>query len=596
LPSTIVLGVWLIGVLILSVRLFGGWLITRRLATRAIRPVTPELQALAQRMAGRLALDRIVRLFESSFVAVPVTVGWVKPVVLFPAAALTGLSTSQIEALVAHELAHVSRHDYLVNLLQSAVETLLFYHPAVWWVSKNLRAERELCCDDLAVGVCDRLVYATALTELAAMTTSPRLAMAATGGSLAHRVRRILVGNDQAQTGSAWLPALLAAMAISVVPVVLVQGSDNVTPLLDKIAVDQQTGVAGGISGGVAQGVPGGVSGGVAGGISTKTPQGVESRITGGVAGGVSGGAPSGVPAGIAGGVTGAIQERSRVNQQSTDEARRAEELRMKMAEVEAVLSKLQSQRADLEFARERQDLEAQLAAGMAQLETAKLNLQRLQRMVETGMSDRRELQIAQNDMQVLEQKIVGLKGNIESHQSLYKNARAVEEQKAEYEKLLRALSDVQGNAAESQLEAIRKQLVDQENQIAALRKAGKEVPPELTLDYQALQSNYQAMRQQRIAMGLESASASRKLDVNTQAMAPNTQAQAGDFFEIQIAGEPDLPHAYEVKADGTIRLPIVGALQVKGQDARQVREAIVKWFTDHKMSAQVDVTLRRPF
>ena len=75
-----------------------------------------------------------------------------------------------------------------------------------------------------------------------------------------------------------------------------------------------------------------------------------------------------------------------------------------------------------------------------------------------------------------------------------------------------------------------------------------------------------------------------------------NTQAQAGDFFEIQIAGEPDLPHAYEVKADGTIRLPIVGALQVKGQDARQVREAIVKWFTDHKMSAQVDVTLRRPF
>ena len=101
-------------------------------------------------------------------------VGWLNPVVLLPASALSGLTPTQIEALLAHELAHVRRHDYLVNLLQSVVETLLFYHPAVWWVSAHVRAEREHCCDDLAVAVCDRLVYVTALADLAAMTSTPR--------------------------------------------------------------------------------------------------------------------------------------------------------------------------------------------------------------------------------------------------------------------------------------------------------------------------------------------------------------------------------------------------------------------------------------
>jgi len=592
--STVVLGVWFVGVLTLSVRLLGGWLITRRLATRAIRPVTPELQALAQRVAGRLALDRIVRMFESSFVAVPVTVGWVKPVVLFPAAALTGLSTSQIEALVAHELAHVSRHDYLVNLLQSAVETLLFYHPAVWWVSKNLRAEREMCCDDLAVGVCDRLVYATALTELAAMTTSPRLAMAATGGSLAHRVRRILAGSDQAQSGAAWLPALVAALAISVVPIVLVQGSQRANPLLDKISNAQQTGVPGGVPSGVVEGVPGGVPngvpGGIPGGVSRTVPGGIPSSVVSGVPGGVQTVGPeraeSAVPA--------AQEQRPRVvSEQSAADARKAEEIRAKMAEVETALAKLQSQRADIEFARERQDLEAQLAAGMAQLETAKLNLERLRKMVDTGMIDQREYQIAQNDMRVLEQKINGLKGNLESQQSLFRNARAVEEQKVQYEKLLRAMADAQGVEMETKLEYAKKELVDRENKIAEYRKGGKEVPPEMTLDYQALASNYEAMRQQKMLMGFELAS--RKLEVAAEVMPAGTQARSGDLFVVQIVDEPDLPQTYEVKSDGTIRLPIVGVLRVQGQDARQVRDAIVKWFADHKMTAQVELTLRRP-
>ena len=227
----VILTVWLSGVILLSLRLLGGWIVARRLITRAIRPVSPEIHSLVRRVAGRMALDRIVRVFESSAVSVPVMVGWIKPVVLLPAAALSGLTPTQVEALIAHELAHVRRHDYLVNLLQSVVETLLFYHPAVWWVSARVRAEREHCCDDLAVGVCDRLVYVTALADLAAMTTTPRIALAATDGSLVNRVRRLLGrSRDSRDSGSSWMPAVVLALAVgTMVPAsyVLARGNER---------------------------------------------------------------------------------------------------------------------------------------------------------------------------------------------------------------------------------------------------------------------------------------------------------------------------------------------------------------------------------
>ena len=97
----------------------------------------------------------------------PTVIGWLKPVVLLPASALAGLTPRQLEAILAHELAHIRRHDYLVNLLQTLVETLLFYHPAVWWLSRRIRVERENCCDDLAVSLCgDPVAYAAALADL----------------------------------------------------------------------------------------------------------------------------------------------------------------------------------------------------------------------------------------------------------------------------------------------------------------------------------------------------------------------------------------------------------------------------------------------
>ena len=159
-----------------------------RRASRCRRRSRPRRGEIAE----RLALSRGVAVLESAAVTVPTLIGWVRPVVLLPASALSGLTPDQLHAILAHELAHVRRHDYLVNLLQSLVETLLFYHPAVWWVSADVRAERENCCDDLAVAVCgDRLVYVSALAELTSIERRA-FALAATDGSLVTRVRRIL--------------------------------------------------------------------------------------------------------------------------------------------------------------------------------------------------------------------------------------------------------------------------------------------------------------------------------------------------------------------------------------------------------------------
>jgi hypothetical protein len=150
------------------------------------------------RLVERLRVSRPVRLLVSSLVEVPTVIGWLRPVVLVPVGALTGLPAAHVTALLAHELAHVRRLDYLANMLQRVVETVLFYHPAVWWVSDQIRSEREMCCDDLAVGAHgDALTYARALADLESCrrqhsTRHRGAALAADGMSLLERIRRLL--------------------------------------------------------------------------------------------------------------------------------------------------------------------------------------------------------------------------------------------------------------------------------------------------------------------------------------------------------------------------------------------------------------------
>jgi len=199
---TTVVSVWAAGVLLLTVRLALGWWRVRRLHVEALQTPPSRWLSTAQGIATRLGLTRMIHVIDSLDVATPTVIGWLRPVVLLPIAALASLTPEQVQAILAHELAHVRRHDFIVNLLQTVAETLLFYHPAVWWLSSRIRAEREHCCDDIAVDVCgDPVGYAEALTTIAAWArgvdvptsagTSP-LAVAATGGSLLHRVQRLL--------------------------------------------------------------------------------------------------------------------------------------------------------------------------------------------------------------------------------------------------------------------------------------------------------------------------------------------------------------------------------------------------------------------
>lgn len=184
--------VWLSGVGIFLTRFAAGVRFTRRLRASAL-PAPSEWGAVMQRLARQLGMTKPARLLESSFVQIPVVIGWLRPVILIPACAFAKLPAEQATALLAHELAHIRRHDYLVNLVQGLIESLLFYHPAVWWVSRQIRLEREMCCDDIAVALGgDAAVYARALAELEQGRPAEMLvAPASNGGSLLDRIRRL---------------------------------------------------------------------------------------------------------------------------------------------------------------------------------------------------------------------------------------------------------------------------------------------------------------------------------------------------------------------------------------------------------------------
>src|SRR5205807_2646733 len=122
----------------------GGLVYTRRLRRRGARVVAALWQERAEEISRRLLVGRPVRVLESALVSVPTAIGWLRPVVLLPASAFTGLTPRQLETILAHELAHIRRIAYLFNLLQPVAVSLLFYHPAAWWVSRRVRQEREL--------------------------------------------------------------------------------------------------------------------------------------------------------------------------------------------------------------------------------------------------------------------------------------------------------------------------------------------------------------------------------------------------------------------------------------------------------------------
>lgn len=195
---------WAAGATALLMRTAMGWQVARRNSRRGVEWDYP----LSQLM-DRMRMSGTVELVVSRLADAPQVFGWLKPVILVPASAIARLSPAEMEAVLAHELAHIVRRDYLVNLVQTVIESLLFYHPAVWWVSRRIRQEREHCCDDMAVEVCgDRKRYSRALLKLE--ESRPALAMAATAGGMGMRIARLL---GYPAERAAWGPGVAAAGA-----------------------------------------------------------------------------------------------------------------------------------------------------------------------------------------------------------------------------------------------------------------------------------------------------------------------------------------------------------------------------------------------
>jgi beta-lactamase regulating signal transducer with metallopeptidase domain len=183
---------WFAGVLVFSVRALGGWFVLGRLR-REKSELDNDLRDLCLFLQQRLGINRTIGYFQSRLVDSPAVVGWFRPMVLLPLTAVTGLSPEQLEAVIVHELAHIKRFDSFVNLFQIATETVLFYHPAIWWVNRCIRAERENCCDDIAISLCGNAIeYAKALTAMEAWRATPALVLAANSGSLKSRISRLL--------------------------------------------------------------------------------------------------------------------------------------------------------------------------------------------------------------------------------------------------------------------------------------------------------------------------------------------------------------------------------------------------------------------
>jgi beta-lactamase regulating signal transducer with metallopeptidase domain len=239
----VIVALWFAGAAACSLRLLMGFISAATLRRSPQTPVLTEWQQILDRLIERMHVSRSVRLLATDRVDSPSVVGWLRPVILAPVGVLCGLAPEQVEALLAHELAHVRRHDYLVNVLQGIAESLLFYHPAVWWISNQIRAEREHCCDDLAVVASgDVLVYARALAELESMRPAHfKAALSANDGSLLRRIQRLadpVAAHTPAGWGLACSLGALLLLGIAGVAVPGAQGQSQPVVKLDTVWAD----------------------------------------------------------------------------------------------------------------------------------------------------------------------------------------------------------------------------------------------------------------------------------------------------------------------------------------------------------------------
>lgn len=187
--------VWLIGILVLGLKFGGGLLFVRRIKCSGVSPASKTIIDITEKLKHTTGIRKCVKVINSSAARVPMVIGFIKPYIIIPAGILSGIPTNQVEAIIAHELAHIKRNDFIINIFQSLLEILLFYHPATWWISSVIRAEREVCCDKLAIGNSgDKMAYIKALLNIGGKCSPdsiPAVALAGSDISLLNRIKRI---------------------------------------------------------------------------------------------------------------------------------------------------------------------------------------------------------------------------------------------------------------------------------------------------------------------------------------------------------------------------------------------------------------------
>jgi beta-lactamase regulating signal transducer with metallopeptidase domain len=240
-------GAWLLGLVLLGLRFAGSLFYLHRLPRRYAWAADHLWQAQLEKLKERLAVRRRVQLLISSRISEPMMLGILKPVILLPVGLLTQLPPDQVEAILLHELAHIRRADYLINLLQSLVEILFFFHPACWWISKQVRKERELCCDDLVMrGYRNPMGYAQALIAVQRFSQSQqtKLAMSFTGNTsqFSHRIHRLFESGGEKKPASLAMLSTIILLCLAVLafrPAPLQTTSLQMLPVVQQVPSDK---------------------------------------------------------------------------------------------------------------------------------------------------------------------------------------------------------------------------------------------------------------------------------------------------------------------------------------------------------------------
>ncbi|QMU30763.1 M56 family metallopeptidase [Adhaeribacter radiodurans] len=238
----VVVLIWLLGMLTMLLKFLGGLAYVQRLKHYKTYALGTTWNTRLANMAQSLRVNQPVQLFESALVKTPLVIGYLKPIILLPFGTIASLSPDQVEAILAHELAHIYRKDYLLNMLQTLIEILFFFNPAIWWMSDYVRVERENCCDDQAIALCGNpLVYARALANLETIAVkAPRLTLAFAGkdGSLLGRIKRLVQQPSRRPTFSeGFLAACVLIVGLTLISVSAVAGFNVAVKTVKKVNV-----------------------------------------------------------------------------------------------------------------------------------------------------------------------------------------------------------------------------------------------------------------------------------------------------------------------------------------------------------------------